>query len=278
MCTILLAFRCHPEVDLLVAANRDEFYARPSAPPGVLRRAPTVLGGRDLQAGGTWLGLNEHGLVVGLTNLRSRRSQARSRGQLVLDALAQPSLDAIEALARNAAASGEYRPGNLLFGNVDELRVAELRDPEELRPGSPSHLRIRQLAPGSHVVPSGGDVDDVRLFKVQRGLEALAELGQPALPSLPERLRSVLAAHERPPLDAPPTPDADAHPLGPELESAIQARCVHTPNYGTRSSTLLLLGPDLCQYHHCDAAPCVRAYRLLVTARSAAELAHCESA
>ena len=75
MCLILVAWRAHPDFPLLVAANRDEFFARPTTPAGWWTDAPDILAGRDLQAGGTWLGINRQGAFAGLTNFRDPASQ-----------------------------------------------------------------------------------------------------------------------------------------------------------------------------------------------------------
>src|SRR5512145_1458577 len=85
-----------PQYPLLVAANRDEQYDRPSAPPQVLGEEPKIIAGRDLRAGGTWLGINEHGVLAALLNRRVNSGtvsfpDARSRGLLSLDLLAHSS-------------------------------------------------------------------------------------------------------------------------------------------------------------------------------------------
>ena len=76
MCLVLLWYRAHPDADLLLAGNRDEFYRRPAAPPAVLSRDPLICAGRDLVAGGTWMGRNEAGLVAAITNRYGSRDSA----------------------------------------------------------------------------------------------------------------------------------------------------------------------------------------------------------
>src|SRR5919107_2356449 len=90
MCLILLALDTHPDYGLVLAANRDEFYDRPTAPSAYWEDAPDVLAGRDLRAGGTWLGLDRRGRLAAVTNYRQGRRAApapRSRGHLVGDYL-----------------------------------------------------------------------------------------------------------------------------------------------------------------------------------------------
>ena len=88
MCLIVFAYRVHPDYSLVVAANRDEYYRRPTAPAGFWEDCPAMLAGRDLEYGGTWLGVTVHGRFAALTNYRdpaAHRPEARSRGALVRD-------------------------------------------------------------------------------------------------------------------------------------------------------------------------------------------------
>jgi uncharacterized protein with NRDE domain len=92
MCTLAIFYNVFDGYPLLVAANRDERYDRPAMPPALIAADPKILAGKDLSAGGTWLGVNEYGLLVGILNRRlnrevSARLQVRSRGLLCLDLL-----------------------------------------------------------------------------------------------------------------------------------------------------------------------------------------------
>ena len=90
MCLVLIAYRAHSHFPLIAAANRDEFYDRPTAPAEYWVDAPTVLAGRDLEAGGTWLGVDRRGRFAAVTNYRQGQREdpvPRSRGQLVSDFL-----------------------------------------------------------------------------------------------------------------------------------------------------------------------------------------------
>ena len=101
MCTILAFHRVHPDASLVIAANRDEFYARPTAPPHLLDAERHIYGGKDLQAGGTWLGVTPDGLFVAVTNQRTLTPpdpSRHSRGELVLQALRCTSLAEVRAL------------------------------------------------------------------------------------------------------------------------------------------------------------------------------------
>ncbi len=126
MCTLLILRQVHPEWPLVLAANRDEFYARPATGPQVLRESPRTVGGRDLERGGTWMGVTHEGLFVGLTNQRGRRGQARtarSRGEVVLRALQAGNVEAIERYL-DALPGDEFLAFNLLYGDALGVRVA----------------------------------------------------------------------------------------------------------------------------------------------------------
>ena len=267
MCTLLIAFRSHAAAPVVVAANRDEMYARPTEPTGLLvaselarysapswleagPRAYTgaqwVVGGRDCERGGTWLGLNSHGVFVALTNLRKRHSEQGSRGLLVLEALnARTPAEISERLAE-AVDGGDFAPFNLVYGTTEEIMVAHW-------PGE--HLELKALSPGVHVVPSGARLDDITLPKVSQGSDlfaaALARHSDDT--ELIAALRHVLADHTLPSLSALPPMGS---PWGPEVARQLQALCVHTPIYGTRSSSLLLLREHGSRFFAIEGAPC----------------------
>src|SRR5215831_14240695 len=95
MCTLAIYFKAFTDYPVVVAANRDEYLARPALPPTTLAETPHIVGGKDLRASGTWLGLNQHGLIAGLLNRRNGTQDndpgLRSRGLLCLDALRHAS-------------------------------------------------------------------------------------------------------------------------------------------------------------------------------------------
>lgn len=138
MCLILVAWRARPDYPLVVAANRDEFHDRPAEPAGFWRDAPAILAGRDLRAGGTWLGVARSGRFAAVTNYRGGHdpSAAESRGVLVarfLAASAAPAAYVAEVSARRSAYSGF----NLLVADGEELWWLSNRDgdPRRLAPG-----------------------------------------------------------------------------------------------------------------------------------------------
>ena len=123
MCLILIAYRYDPGCELLVAANRDEFYQRPTAPLAFWDDAPEVLAGRDLQAGGTWMGMTRGGRFAALTNYRDPDQllpNALSRGRLVSDYL-QGGQTVSELLEWLPTVADRYNGFNLLLGDATGL-------------------------------------------------------------------------------------------------------------------------------------------------------------
>ncbi|MGH8231584.1 MAG: NRDE family protein, partial [Steroidobacteraceae bacterium] len=126
MCLILLAWRAHPDYPLVLAANRDEFHAR-AATPACWWRQPQILAGRDLQGGGTWLGVARSGRFAALTNYRDPmlpQLAAPSRGELVPATLTSGA-SVERTLARLAKSGGRYNPFNLIFSDGEQLAVYE---------------------------------------------------------------------------------------------------------------------------------------------------------
>jgi len=240
VCTLAVYVGSFPAWPLVVAANRDEILARPAEPPALLRADhPRAVGGRDAQAAGTWLGVNEAGLVAGLLNRRSPtppHPDRRSRGHLCLDTLGFPRAADAAAYA-GAEPAGRYNGFNLLVADREAAFVVS-QPPEE----APRTLR---LEPGLHLL-SNLDVNDPRCPRIAASRRGFAEAGDAFaadgdVTALVARLRTVLADH---------TTQLD--PRGPG------SLCVHGEGYGTRSSTVLLVGREggAVQYHHADGPPC----------------------
>ncbi len=247
MCLLAILHRCHPDGPLIAAANRDELLARPAVAMTVLRpRGPRILGGRDEVAGGTWLAVNEHGVVAGLTNRPSagRDSSLRSRGELPL-ALAghADARTAVEAF-RASFRPRDFNPCWLLVGDRQNLYYLEMAEGDA--------PRVMPLEPGLHVLENrplrapSPKVDAVRA--------ALAPAGGRTGGDLLKLLHDVLRSHEAPAGGASAGPD-DSPPRPAERLSA----CVHAGEYGTRSSALIRVPPGegLPALHYTDGPPCV---------------------
>ena len=236
MCTLILLDRVVPGFPVVVAANRDEFFARPAAPPA--RFVPgdgklAFVAPQDLEAGGTWMGLNARGLFVGLPNrpVPARDRSARSRGLLVLDALGEPTAaGAAETVER--ACEERHSPFNLLAADGRATWFARQRD---------ERLELRPLEPGIHVV-CNRDADDPSSRKVARIEALLARLDLSAgLDPLLRGLAQVLGAH-------------------PEPSNLLENPCVHGSEYGTRSSSVVAVGPERRAWRYADGAPCETKY------------------
>jgi uncharacterized protein with NRDE domain len=251
MCTLIAMHRSAGTTGTLIAANRDEFYTRPSRPPEQL--APRVMAGVDVLQGGTWLGVHASGLFVGLTNQRSfggRDASKKTRGAVVMDALAQVTLDASLQLLGSLDAR-EYNGFNLLLGDGDRLFVAYAR-PEQ------REVEVHALGPGVHVL--GNDRLTSPDFPKAARIAACAEAHVAIHASQPlseqvEPLRALLGSHAQPELSGVEVPAGST--FSAELLQALEATCIHTPHYGTVSATLLSVSPaGVSEYWYADGPPC----------------------
>jgi uncharacterized protein with NRDE domain len=242
MCTIAILFHVAAE-PLVIAANRDELYARPTRPPEVL--GPSIVGGVDAQSGGTWLAVNRAGRFAAVTNQRALDTPPpglRSRGLAVKELAAADDPDAyVRALDPRA-----YASMNLVWGDADRVSVAYLRQ-------GTGEKTIDVLGRGVHVLCN----DRLGCDDFPRGArlydKVCAAMTAGGLWSEQEPLlRAALGDHTRLSLeDTPPT-----H-LPPELARELTAICIHSPLYGTRSSTVLALDRGrVAEYLHADGPPC----------------------
>ena len=218
-----MAYRCHPGYELLVAANRDEFHDRPTAPLGFWDDAPDVLAGRDLQEGGAWMGVTRAGRFAALTNYRDPSrimTGAPSRGHLVSDYL-RGEQSARAVLKGLPSVADRYNSFNLLLGDETGLYYYSNRA------GEP-----RALPPGLYGLSN--HLLDTPWPKLRRGLTMLRNLLEqwpdPAL----DELLEILA-------DRTVAPDAELPKTGVPLdwERWLSAIFIDAPGYGTRSSTVL---------------------------------------
>ncbi|MCB9732314.1 MAG: NRDE family protein [Deltaproteobacteria bacterium] len=230
MCLIALAVASHPDYPLVVAANRDEHHARPAAAAAPWPEDPAVIGGRDLEAGGAWLGVRRDGRFGAVTNVRrpdALRPGARSRGHLVRDWLLgdDDGDDPAAFLAPVRARRGEYAPFNLVLGGPRALWVYASEDDA-----------LTRVAPGVHALSNARL--DTPWPKVRRATAGLAAALGGEDPDR-DALRAVLADRGLAPDDE--LPDTG---VGLALERVLSPPFIVGERYGTRASTLVLFGAD----------------------------------
>lgn len=228
MCLILFAWPAHPRHTLVLAANRDEFHARPTEAARFWVDEPGLLAGRDLQAGGTWLGVTRGGRFAAITNYREPQIPERplefSRGHLVRDYLRDESAPAAHA-ARLLEYGDAYRGYSLLLGDPEELVYVSNRLDAPVA-----------VAPGCHALSN--HLLDTDWPKAQFGRSALQQLLETDAVD-PEALLGLLA--DSSPVSGKEPPDFDLK-LAPELITRLLF--IRSPEYGTRSSTVLLIDRD----------------------------------
>jgi len=228
VCLILFAWQAHPRYSLVLAANRDEFHERPTAEADYWDDHPTILAGRDLQAGGTWLGVSRGGRFAAITNYREPSEPStpanRSRGHLVSDYLAARSEPGV--YAREVQDEGHLYEGfNLLLGNRDSLSYVSNRGAE-----------AAAIEPGVHGLSN--HLLDTRWPKVEAGchsLETLLEQDEVEA----EALFDLLSDRALTPGDIPRNIEQHLAP-----ERMMKHYFIVSDIYGTRSSTVLLAGHD----------------------------------
>jgi uncharacterized protein with NRDE domain len=224
MCLIFLSFQNHPTYKMLIASNRDEFYNRKTAAAKHWEDYPRIIGGRDLEAKGTWMAMTTYGKISLLTNYRDPQNinpSAPSRGHLVSDYL-ERNIDA-ENYMNEVQVSGKlYNGFNLIAGTVDELYYY-----------SNYSEGIKNIAPGLHGLSN--HLLDTPWPKIRRGKEKLKSiLTQKTLQ--PKILFEFLYDNEQAADNA--LPDTG---IGLERERALSSMFIKTPNYGSRCSTVVLV-------------------------------------
>ena len=227
MCLIVFAYKQHPDYDFVFAANRDEFYDRPTEAAHFWDQHPSLLAGKDLKAGGTWMGITRSGSFSALTNYRDlsiTKENAPSRGHLVLDFLTGDKAPAayLEQIDEKAH---KFNGFNLLVGNMNELMYYsnQQREVQSLSPGTyglSNHLlntgwpKVKQAREAMKEAISRNELSEEMLFRI---LENDRQAADDALPNT-------------------------GLPL--ELERAVSSVFIKTDGYGTRGSTVLVVDKE----------------------------------
>lgn len=224
MCLIFISLQQHPRYKLVIAANRDEFHKRRTASAEFWPDVPQILGGRDLEAKGTWLAMSRSGKISLLTNYRDLSNinpTAPSRGHLVSDFLQRP--ESAEKYLQDVGQRGkDYNGFNLLAGTTDDLWYLSNYEPG-----------IRKLLPGVHGLSN--HLMDTPWPKVELGKELFRPiLGRDRID--PAELLALLYNDQQAPDDQ--LPDTG---VGLERERVLSAMFIKSPDYGSRSSTVVLV-------------------------------------
>ena len=266
MCTLTLAWQAFPDAPVVVAANRDEAVDRPSRPPAYVETDPTVFAPLDERAGGTWMGVNDRGVFVGITNRWVEGlAGERSRGRLVRDCLRAGSAAAAARVAERAVREDEYAGFNLVVADAgpgwrdagDEARVDDARSHDRDDPSAAillewdGRLSVTTLDPGVHVVVNVGA--DGAFFEPARRPEAGRKQGENA-----SRLREAL----RPEPDE--SPDSWLERAREAIADHDFGACVHRGEFGTVSSSLVRLNADrTARFEFADGPPCETAFEVV---------------
>lgn len=239
MCTITLAWQLFEESPVIVAANRDELLDRPSEPPARREWETTVVAPKDSEASGTWIGYNEYGVVVALTNRWTDDSlpKDRSRGLLVREALQYESAEAATRFVERDLDERSYEGFNLLAVDPNSALLVEWD----------GNRRVRNFDPGVHVVVNVG-ADGAFNIPSKRESHALEQA---------ENARAV-----RQHLQPEPGEDGDRW-----LQRAAETIadhdfgvCIHRDQFGTRSSSLVHHRGETIEYRFADGPPCETAF------------------
>jgi uncharacterized protein with NRDE domain len=227
MCFIVFAYQVHPSYRFIAAANRDEYYERPTSPADFWKEAPQVLAGRDLKEGGTWMGVTRGGKFAAITNYRDPgafQKDAPSRGKLVSNFLtgSESAAAYIEGLSRKRQA---YNGFNLICGDPGNLFVYSNRG------------KMEKLGPGIYGLSN--HLLDSPWPKIIKGRKALTA-------AMPNKGADLEAALFKILSDRKIAPDRRLPSTGIELEKErlLSSIFIQSPGYGTRSSSVLLMAKN----------------------------------
>ncbi|MFB1063971.1 NRDE family protein [Natrinema sp. H-ect4] len=239
MCTLTLAWQVFDDAPVAVAANRDEALEREALPPAVYSEEPLIVAPSDAEAGGTWIGYNEYGVFVGITNKWTDADLAgeRSRGLLVADVLEARSAADAKSIVEAATDADEYDGFYLVVADAADAFCYEWD----------GALSLTEFEPGVHVVVNVAvdDAVDVPSVRTDAGREQAANAKSVREALAPESGESAAAWLER---------------AGDVLGDHEFGVCIHRNGYGTRSSSLIALGPETARYAFAPGPPCRTSY------------------
>lgn len=237
MCTLLFSFKTIEKEPLILLANRDEFYQRPTKTAHWWDDFPNILAGRDMQAGGTWMGINKNGRIAAITNYRKfpLENYATSRGDLVKKFLTGKE-DQDSFLNFLFEKGKDYDGFNLIFGNPDEMHYFSNR-------GSHQPLKPGLYGLSNHLL-------DTPWPKVANGKKKFQEILEKGSP-VKERFFELLSDEKR--AADHELPDTG---IGLEKERMLSSIFIKSPDYGTRLSTVLRIDKSgLVDFHEKSFVP-----------------------
>ncbi|HEY5826682.1 MAG TPA: NRDE family protein [Cyclobacteriaceae bacterium] len=224
MCLIFLSINQHPTYSLIVAANRDEFYERKTAPADFWNDHPNILGGRDLGAGGTWMGITQSGKISMITNyrdLKNLKSKAPSRGQLVSDYLIE-EVNPENYLKGIESSKDQYNGFNLIVGSANELWYL-----------SNYKSGIEKITSGVHGLSNA--LLDTPWPKVLKGKSKFEQIIKKDKVEADDLFTMLLDEQVAPDAQLPDTG------VGLERERQLSSMFIKSPGYGSRCSTVVLI-------------------------------------
>ena len=229
MCILFIALNQHKDYPLIIAANRDEFHARPTAASEFWSSDNNLLAGRDLQANGSWMGVTRNGKIAALTNIRdpeSMRTDVCSRGSLVTDWLMDKSINQSHYLTQLKATRHHFNGYNLVFGHLTQLQVYN------------NFTNTSTLLDNGIYGLSNANIH-TPWPKVNKGVESLKSYISGHNKIDEQQLFAILRDETKAHDDLLPQTGIDY-----EWEKQLSSIFIRTPEYGTRTSTLLLLNRD----------------------------------
>jgi len=242
VCTLVFAWQVFADASLVAAANRDEAFDRPSRPPETFGDGPRILAPRDEDAGGTWIGVNDQGVFVAITNrwTGQQRVGDRSRGLLVRECLEQGSAEEAVRYVERDLDERVYEGFNLAVADANSALFLEYDE----------RVQIRNFDPGVHVVGNTGADGHYEIPEEPPRLRDAAERQAENV----DRLQTVLQ----------PEPGEDAAAWLDRAAGTIRDHefgvCIHGDGFGTRSSSLVSISADGIEYRYADGPPCETDY------------------
>ncbi|WP_340104993.1 NRDE family protein [Rhodohalobacter sp. 8-1] len=227
MCLIVFSYNHHKKYPVILAGNRDEFYGRDARQAHFWDTSPPLLAGKDLRAGGTWLGVNQNGEFGAITNFRDLDNPIngeRSRGEIIPEFLTQPGPPK-KKLSRIQKNSSAYSGFNLLAGNANQIFYL-----------NNVNRQFQSVKPGIHGISNA--FLDTPWPKVEKAKSLFKKVVQSEKIN-PEEIFQLLQDSESFPLEKLPNTG-----LSPEMEKAVSPIFIETDDYGTRCSSLLTIDND----------------------------------